>query len=49
MQNAILKDCKTVEVPGVGPPKEEDVLTPEPNVIEEAGQADTQAQPSKTD
>ncbi|GEO18994.1 hypothetical protein [Microvirga aerophila] len=49
VQNAILKDCKPVEVPGDGPPKEEVVLTPEPSVIEEPDQADAPAQPPKND
>ena len=47
LQNAILKDCKTVEVPGEGPPKEEVVLTPEASVIEEPDQAATPAQAPK--
>ncbi len=35
MHNAILKDCKTVEVPGEGPPKEEVLITPSEKVLEE--------------
>jgi hypothetical protein len=45
MQNAVLKDCKTVEVPGQGPPKEDVVLTPEASVLEEPDQADAPAPP----
>jgi hypothetical protein len=45
MQNAVLKDCKTVEVPGDGPPKEDVVLTPEASVLEEPDQANAPAQP----
>jgi hypothetical protein len=45
MQNAILKDCKIVEVPGEGPPKEDVVLTPEASVLEEPDQANTPAPP----
>ena len=44
MQNAVLKDCKTVEVPGEGPPKEDVVLTPEASVLEEPDQADVPAE-----
>jgi hypothetical protein len=44
-QNAVLKDCKTVEVPGDGPPKEDVVLTPEASVLEEPDQANAPAQP----
>jgi hypothetical protein len=47
MQNAVLKDCKTVEVPGEGPPKEDVVLTPEASVLEEPDQAAAPAQPPK--
>jgi hypothetical protein len=35
VQNAILKDCKTVEVPGEGPPKDEVLITPSDKVLEE--------------
>jgi len=45
MQNAVLKDCKTVEVPGEGPAKEDVVLTPEASVLEEPDQADAPAKP----
>jgi hypothetical protein len=45
--DAILKDCKTVEVPGAGPPKEEVLLTPEASIIEEPDQTGTSAQPAK--
>ncbi|WP_114948739.1 hypothetical protein [Microvirga calopogonii] len=45
MPNAVLKDCKTVEVPGEGPPKEDVVLTPEASVLEEPAQVDALAQP----
>jgi hypothetical protein len=45
MQNAVLKDCKTVEVPGEGPPKEDVMLTPEASVLEEPDQADAPAKP----
>ncbi len=45
--NAILKDCKTVEVPGDGPPKEEVLLTPEASILEEPDQTGTSAQPPK--
>jgi len=47
MQNAVLKDCKTVEVPGEGPSKEDVVLTPEASVLEEPDQTGTSAQPAK--
>jgi hypothetical protein len=47
MQNAVLKDCKTVEVPGEGPSKEDVVLTPEASVLEEPDQTGTSTQPSK--
>jgi hypothetical protein len=46
-QNAVLKDCKTVEVPGEGPSKEDVVLTPEASVLEEPDQTGTSTQPSK--
>lgn len=49
MPNAVLKDCKTVEVPGEGPPKEDVVLTPEASVLEERDQAAAPAQPPKSD
>ena len=49
MQNAVLKDCKTVEVPGEGPPKEDVVLTPEASVLEEPDQADAPAQPPQNE
>ena len=45
MQNAVLKDCKTVEVPGEGPPKEDVVLTPEASVLEDHDQTAAPAQP----
>jgi hypothetical protein len=35
MRDAILKDCKTVEVPGAGPPKDEVLITPSEKVLEE--------------
>ena len=47
VQNSILKDCKTIEVPGEGPPKEEVVLTPEASVLEEPDQTGTSTQPLK--
>jgi hypothetical protein len=47
MQNAVLKDCKTVGIPGEGPSKEDVVLTPEASVLEEPDQADTPAHPPK--
>jgi hypothetical protein len=47
MQHAVLKDCKTVEVPGEGPSKEDVVLTPEASVLEEPDQTGTSTQPSK--
>ncbi len=47
MPNAILKDCKTVEVPGEGPRKEDVVLTPEASVLEEPDQTGTATQPAK--
>jgi len=47
MQNAILKDCKIVEVPGDGPAKEDVVLTPEASVLEEPDQTGTSTQPPK--
>jgi hypothetical protein len=47
MPDAILKDCKTVEVPGEGPPKEDVVLTPEASVLEEPDQTGTSTQPPK--
>jgi hypothetical protein len=47
IQNAILKDCKIVEVPGEGPRKEDVVLTPEASVLGEPDQADTPAQPAR--
>ena len=47
MQNAVLKDCKTVEVPGDGPPKEEVLLTPEASILEEPDQTGTSTQPPK--
>jgi hypothetical protein len=43
--DAILKDCKIVEVPGEGLPKEDIVLTPEASVLEEPDQADAPAKP----
>jgi hypothetical protein len=49
MQNAVLKDRKTVEVPGEGPPKEDVLLTPEASVLEEPDQADAAAQPPQKD
>jgi hypothetical protein len=49
MQNAVLKDCKTVEVPGEGPPKEDVMLTPEASVLEEPDQAATPAQPPQNE
>jgi hypothetical protein len=45
MQNAVLKDCKTVEVPGEGPSKEDVVLTPEASVLEEPDQTAAPAPP----
>lgn len=47
MHNAILKDCKTVEVPGGGPSKEDVVLTPEASILEEPDQTGTSTQPAK--
>ena len=47
MHNAVLKDCKTVEVPGDGPRKEDVVLTPEARVLDEPDQTGTSAQSSK--
>jgi hypothetical protein len=47
MPNAILKDCKIVEVPGDGPPKEEVLLTPEASILEEPDQTGTSTQPPK--
>jgi hypothetical protein len=41
MQNAVLKDCKTVEVPA----KEDVVLTPEASVLEEPDPTAAPAQP----
>ena len=35
MQGAIMKDCKSVEIPGEGPPKHEDLVTPSEKVLEE--------------
>lgn len=35
MRDAILKDCKTVEIPGEGPPKDEVLVTPSEKVLEE--------------
>jgi hypothetical protein len=35
VQNAILKDCRTVEVPGEGPPKDEVLIAPTEKVLEE--------------
>ena len=35
MHDAILKDCKTVEVPGEGPPKDEVLIAPTEKVLEE--------------
>jgi hypothetical protein len=47
MSDAILKDCKTIEVPGAGPPKEEVLLTPEATILEEPDQTGTSTQPPK--
>ena len=47
MPDAILKDCKTVEVPGEGPAKQDVVLTPEASILEEPDQTGTSTQPSK--
>jgi hypothetical protein len=47
MHNAVLKDCKIVEVPGDGPRKEDVVLTPEASILEEPDQTGTSAQSSK--
>ena len=47
MQNAVLKDCKMVEVPGEGLPKEDVVLTPEASVLEEPDQTGTPTQAPK--
>ncbi|MBL0403773.1 hypothetical protein JKG68_07345 [Microvirga aerilata] len=47
MHNAILKDCKTVEVPGEGARKEDIVLTPEASILEEPDQTGTSTQPLK--
>ncbi|KFG69687.1 hypothetical protein [Microvirga sp. BSC39] len=47
MQNAVLKDCKIVEVPGEGLRKEDVVLTPEASVLEEPDQTGTSTQPPK--
>jgi hypothetical protein len=47
MHNAVLKDCKTVEVPGDGPRKEDVVLTPEASILEEPDQTGTATQPAK--
>jgi hypothetical protein len=49
MQNAVLKDCKTVEVPGEGPAKEDVVLTPEASVLEEPDPTAAPAQPSQNE
>ena len=35
MHNAILKDCKPMEVPGDGPPNDEVLVTPSERVLEE--------------
>jgi hypothetical protein len=35
IRDAILKDCKTVEIPGEGPPKDEVLVTPSEKVLEE--------------
>lgn len=47
MQNAVLKDCRIVEVPGDGPPKEEVLLTPEASILEEPDQTGTSTLPPK--
>ena len=47
MQNAVLKDCKTVEVPGEGPTKQDVVLTPEASILEEPDQTGASTQPLK--
>ncbi len=47
MPNAILKDCKIVEVPGEGPPKEEVLLTPEASILEEPDQTGSSTPPLK--
>jgi hypothetical protein len=47
MQNAVLKDCKIVEVPGEGPQKEDVVLTPEASVLEEPDQTGTSTKSPK--
>jgi hypothetical protein len=47
MPDAILKDCKTVEVPGDGPSKEEVLLTPEGSILEEPDQTGASTQPPK--
>ena len=49
MQNAVLKDCKTVEVPGEGPAKEDVVLTPEASVLEEPDPTAALAQPPQNE
>jgi hypothetical protein len=36
MQGAILKDCKIVEIPGAGPPKDEVLVTPSEKVLEDS-------------
>ncbi len=35
IREAILKDCKPMEVPGDGPPKDEVLVTPSERVLEE--------------
>ena len=35
VRDAILKDCKPMEVPGDGPPKDEVLVTPSDRVLEE--------------
>ena len=47
MHDPVLKDCKTVEVPGEGPPKEDVVLIPEASILEEPDQTGTLAPPPK--
>ncbi len=47
MHNTVLKDCKTVEVPGDGPRKEDVVLTPEASILEEPDQTGSSTPPLK--
>ena len=47
LHNAVLKDCKTVEVPGDGPRKEDVVLTPEASILEEPDHTGSATRPLK--